>query len=393
MKLIRSRAKTTVQCHRLLRSRLTVTGLAAVAYMTLYGAFPEPASGNDGPVRLLERAEIQVVARNLHTPWAMDFTPDGRILLTERPGRIRVVREGRLLPEAWITLGEVDDELACGLLGLAIDPDFSSNRFVYAAYTYRTAQGHLRDRLVRLRERAGGKGALDRVLLEYGIPGGAQHHGGCVKFGPDGKLYWTTGDLGRPEVSQDSGHLAGKVLRLNPDGSVPSDNPFSGSPVYSVGNRNPQGLAWQPGTHDLYVVDHGPAFRDELNRVVAGGNYGWPEVTAEQSRTGMISPVLHSGVSKSWAPSSAAFVTHGQLAGRLLFTGLKGEALYCVTFDPDNLRRIVALRELFSGRFGRLRSVTQAPDGAIYFTTSNGDGLGKQPAGGEKLLRLTLPGS
>lgn len=361
--------------------------------MTLHGAFPEPASGNDGPVRLLEMAEIQVVARNLHTPWAMDFTPDGRILLTERPGRIRIVRKGRLLPEAWITLGEVDDELACGLLGLAIDPHFSSNRYVYAAYTYRTAQGHLRDRLVRLRERADGRGAVDRVLLEYGIPGGAQHHGGCVKFGPDGKLYWTTGDLGRPEVSQDSGHLAGKVLRLNPDGSVPSDNPFSGSPVYSFGNRNPQGLAWQPGTHDLYVVDHGPAFRDELNRVVAGGNYGWPEVTAEQSRAGTISPVLHSGVSKSWAPSSATFVTHGQLAGRLLFTGLKGEALYCVTFDPDDLRRIVALRELFTGRFGRLRSVTQAPDGAIYFTTSNGDGLGKQPAGGEKLLRLTLPGS
>ncbi len=391
MKLIRLRAKTTVRLQCRLSLSLTVTGLAAAACMIMGCFLPEAVSGKDGLARLLEKAETQVVARNLHTPWAMDFTPDGRILLTERPGRIRIVREDRLLPEAWMTLGDVDDELACGLLGLAVDPHFSSNRFVYAAYTYRTTEGHLRDRLVRLRERADGKGAVDRVLLEYGIPGGSQHHGGCVKFGPDGKLYWTTGDLGRPEISQDRSHLAGKILRLNPDGSVPSDNPFSESPVYSYGHRNPQGLAWQPGTRDLYVVDHGPSFRDELNRVEAGGNYGWPEITAEQSRAGMISPVLHSGISKSWAPSSAAFVTRGRLAGWLLFTGLKGQALYCVTFDPGDLRRIVAFGELFTGRYGRLRSVIQAPDGSIYFTTSNGDGLGKQPPGGEKLLRLRLP--
>ena len=283
MKLIRLRAKTTVRLQCRLSLSLTVTGLAAAACMIMGCFLPEAVSGKDGLARLLEKAETQVVARNLHTPWAMDFTPDGRILLTERPGRIRIVREDRLLPEAWMTLGDVDDELACGLLGLAVDPHFSSNRFVYAAYTYRTTEGHLRDRLVRLRERADGKGAVDRVLLEYGIPGGSQHHGGCVKFGPDGKLYWTTGDLGRPEISQDRSHLAGKILRLNPDGSVPSDNPFSESPVYSYGHRNPQGLAWQPGTRDLYVVDHGPSFRDELNRVEVGGNYGWPEITAEQS--------------------------------------------------------------------------------------------------------------
>ena len=151
---------------------MTVTGLAAAACMIMGCFLPEAVSGKDGLARLLEKAGIQVVARNLHTPWAMDFTPDGRILLTERPGRIRIVREDRLLPEAWMTLGDVDDELACGLLGLAIDPHFSSNRFVYAAYTYRTTEGHLRDRLVRLREGADGKGAVDRVLLEYGIPEG-----------------------------------------------------------------------------------------------------------------------------------------------------------------------------------------------------------------------------
>ncbi len=392
MKLILLQAKTTVQRRRRLARRLILSGLAVVACSGMESS-PAPCNlGEEALVRLLGNAGVKVVARNLYTPWALDFTPDGRMLLTERPGRIRIIRGDRLEPEAWMTLGDVDDELACGLLGLAVDPHFSKNRFVYVAYTYRTPRGHLRDRLVRTREQADGKGAVDRVLLEYGIPGGSQHHGGCVKFGPDGKIYWTTGDLGRPELSQDRNHLAGKILRLNRDGSVPSDNPFPGTPVYSYGHRNPQGLAWQPGTGHLYAVDHGPSFRDELNRVEAGGNYGWPEITAEQSRRGIISPVLHSGVSKGWAPSSAAFVTRGPLAGSLLFTGLKGQALYCVTFDSSHFHRIVAFRPFLKGRYGRLRNLGQAPDGSIYFTTSNGDGLGKQPPGGEKLLRLTLPG-
>ena len=392
MKLIFLRVKTTVQRRHRLVLRLILSGLALAVYSALGPSLRTAVAGDDALVRLLENVDAEVVARNLYTPWAMDFTPDGRMLLTERPGRIRIIKEDRLEKEAWMTFDDVDDELACGLLGLAVDPHFSKNRFVYAAYTYRTAGGHLRDRLVRLREQPDGKGAMDRVLLEYGIPGGSQHHGGCIKFGPDGKIYWATGDLGRPDLSQDRNHLAGKILRLNSDGSIPSDNPFPGTPIHSYGHRNPQGLAWQPGTRHLYAVDHGPSFRDELNRVEAGGNYGWPEITAEQNREGMVSPVLHSGVFKSWAPSSAAFVTWGVLSGALLFTGLKGQALYCVTFDPNRLRRIVAFQEFLKGRYGRLRSLTQAPDGSIYFATSNGDGLGKEPAGREKVLRLILPG-
>ncbi|MBI2351920.1 MAG: PQQ-dependent sugar dehydrogenase, partial [Deltaproteobacteria bacterium] len=201
-----------------------------------------------------KNVEVEVVAGGFETPWAIAFASDGRIFVTERPGRIRIIKNGKLQTEPWM---EIDAYEAgeTGLMGLALDPEFSRNRFVYAAYTYRDSNGRLKNRLVRLREdSATGKGMADKVLVDN-VAGNNNHNGGRVKFGPDGKLYWTMGDAQNTRFSQDISSLNGKMMRLNPDGTIPTDNPFAKSPVYSYGHRNPQGLAWQPGTGRLYSTE------------------------------------------------------------------------------------------------------------------------------------------
>jgi aldose sugar dehydrogenase len=336
---------------------------------------------------------VETLVTGLEVPWALAFAPDGRIFLTERSGRIRIIQDGKLLPQPWLAL-DVAATGEAGFLGLALDPDFARNRFVYVAYTTRAGAG-LENRLVRLREDpATGKGVLDRVLLS-GIAGAIYHDGGRVKFGPDGKLYWTMGDARKSAAAQDVASLNGKIMRLNPDGSIPADNPFPGSPVYSYGHRNPQGLAWQPGTGRLYATEHGPTppptcCRDELNLIEPGRNYGWPTIISDQTAPRMVSPVLQSGNTETWAPSGATFVTTGRWAGSLLFAGLDGESLYRVVLDPADPRRVALFERLLAQQYGRLRDVVQGPDGARYVLTSNLDGRGVPPPDGDRLLRLTF---
>ncbi len=358
--------------------------------LCILAAAPLPAAASKPAV------QIEVVARGLERPWALAFAPDGRIFVTERPGRIRVIKNGVLEKEPWLQIGAHEAGEA-GLLGLALDPNFAQNRFLYAAYSYKYIIGGIKNRLVRLRDNpAAGKGALDRTLLN-GVSGRRFHDGGRVKFGPDKKLYWTVGDATTANFPQDLSSLNGKILRLNSDGTIPADNPFPRSPVYSYGHRNPQGLAWQPGTGRLYETEHGPSggnekdcCLDELNLIEAGKNYGWPVIRGSETRDGMTSPVLHSGASDTWAPSGATFVTRGQWAGSLLFTGLRGESLYRVVFDPHNARNITTFERLFAREFGRLRDVAEAPDGAIYLLTNNGDGRGKPAADDDRVLRLVF---
>ena len=338
--------------------------------------------------------QVEVVARGLVTPWAIAFAPDGRVFVTERAGRIRLIKDGNLQKEPWMEIDAYETGEA-GLLGLAVDLEFDRSRFLYAAYTYRDTSGRLKNRLARLRDDPStGKGAMDRVLLD-GAAGSGNHDGGRVKFGPDGKLYWTVGDAQETRHSQNPASLNGKILRLNPDGTFPADNFLPKSPVYSYGHRNPQGLAWQPGTGRLYATEHGPSgFQgcclDELNLIEPGKNYGWPSIRGDQTREGMVSPVLHSGSSETWAPCGATFLTRGPWAGSLVFTGLRGQALYRVVFESGNPRKVTTFERFFVREFGRLRDVAEGPDGALYLLTSNRDGRGRPGPDDDRVLRLTF---
>ncbi len=278
---------------------------------------------------------------------------------------------------------------------MALDPAFAANHYVYAAYTYRTPAGRLQNRLVRLREDpATGRGVADKVLLD-GAAGNSVHDGGRVKFGPDGKLYWTMGEAGNPNFAQDLSSLNGKILRINPDGTIPADNPFPGSPVYSYGHRNPQGLDWQPGTGRLYETEHGPSGgiygfgQDEVNYIEPGKNYGWPVVHGGQSNAGMVDPIMQSGPSETWAPTGATFVTGGPWDGSLVFSGLLGQTLYRLQLDKADPRKVASFEKYFQNRFGRLRNAQQGPDGALYILTNNTDGRGSPRPGDDRILRLT----
>jgi glucose/arabinose dehydrogenase len=338
--------------------------------------------------------QVEVIVRGLETPWAIAFAPDGRIFLTERSGRIRVVRDGKLQKEPWMEI-DVHEAGEAGLLGLAVDPGFERSRFLYAAYTYRDSVGQLKNRLVRLRDDSSAqRGMMDKVLLD-GAAGSSNHDGGRVKFGPDRKLYWTVGDAQETRFSQDISSLNGKILRLNPDGTIPSDNPFDKSPVYSYGHRNPQGLAWEPRAGHLYATEHGPSgFQgcclDEVNLIEPGKNYGWPAIRGDQTREGMVAPILHSGSGETWAPCGATFVTRGSWTGSLLFTGLRGQSLYRVVVDPKNPRKVATFERLLVREFGRLRDVAEGPDGALYLLTSNRDGRGRPSADDDRMLRVTI---
>jgi glucose/arabinose dehydrogenase len=336
--------------------------------------------------------DVEVVATGLETPWAIDFSEDGRIFITERPGRVRIVRNGRLLPDPWVTI-DVAPGGEAGLLGLALDPEFQQNGFVNLAYTYTDREGNLKNRLVRMREnQSSDKGILDRILVDE-VEGASNHNGGRLRFGPDNKLYWTMGDAQVSELAQDISSLNGKLLRLNQDGTVPEDNPFPNSIVYSYGHRNPQGLAWQPLTERLYSTEHGPSGsqglgQDEINFIGSGKNYGWPIIYGDKTREGMASPVVQSGSSEIWAPAGATFVIGGPWDGSLLFVGLRGQTLYRLTLDINDPFKVISFERLLVGEYGRLRDVVQGPDNAIYILTSNRDGRGRPSEGDDKLLRL-----
>ncbi|QJC50291.1 PQQ-dependent sugar dehydrogenase [Paenibacillus albicereus] len=313
--------------------------------------------------------EPSVIAEGLDLPWEIAFAPDGRIFFTERPGALRVIEEGRLREKPLLELPGPDGGEG-GLLGLALDPAFADNGYAYAYHSYEE-RGRVLNRVLRLRI-DGEEARIDRVLLGS-IPGAVNHNGGRLRFGPDGMLYATTGDASEPELAQDPDSLAGKILRLRPDGSIPADNPFPGSPVYSLGHRNPQGLAWHPESGELYSSEHGQSAHDEINRIRPGANYGWPNVEGDD--TGVAAdgkplqvPAAHSG-DETWAPSGMAFLTEGPWKGRLLVSALRGERLLQVSLAADG--GVSSVAPLFEEEWGRLRSIVEAPDGTLYVLTSN----------------------
>jgi glucose/arabinose dehydrogenase len=341
---------------------LTLSAVVAV----LAGATPAPGE-----------PRVEVVATRLEVPWALAFAPDGRLFVTERPGRIRIVKDGRLQPESVATL-PVAAVGEGGLMGLALDPTFDETGHLYVCYTA-SRRVSLTNRVVRLTLRNGTAGSA-RVLLDD-IPGASIHDGCRIKFGPDGKLYVTTGDAAEPRLAQRLDSLAGKILRLNPDGTVPADNPFPGSPVYSFGHRNPQGLAWDRAGR-LFAAEHGPSAHDEVNRILPGRNYGWPEAQGRSGDGRYAEPVIESG-SDTWAPSGIAF-----LGQDLFVAGLRGRRLLRLTLAPDG-GSVTRLSTLLDRGWGRLRDVVVGPDNALYVTTSNRDGRGSPAPDDDRILRVT----
>jgi len=352
---------------------------------------PDPAPTPPGEVITADdgtRFSVEVVAQNLEIPWAMAFAPDGRMFLTERPGRVRVFERGQVLAAPALVLTDVAAVGEGGLLGIAVHPDFATNHFVFLAYTARLAGGSRETRVVRYREVGNTLGEPAVILDRVGAAD--IHDGARVKFGPDRKLYVTMGDTAAPPTAQDPGTLTGKILRLNDDGSVPGDNPFAGSPIFSYGHRNPQGLDWHPVTGEPWGSEHGQTGNDEINRLQPGRNYGWPVIEADQTRAGMETPILF--FSPSIAPSGASFYTGTAIAGfrRDLFVGtLAGQHLLRVRFDPNDPNRIAGTERLLAGRFGRIRDVVTGPDGALYLCTSNRDGRNTPVADDDRLVKLS----
>jgi glucose/arabinose dehydrogenase len=332
--------------------------------------------------------------KDLDTPWQIVFAPDGRIFFTERPGRVRVVKDGVMT--TWLDLSNIVEETESGLLGINLDPNFATNGYVYIAYTYTTPDWKFNNRIVRcVEDKATGKGKEDKIYIDN-IKGLENHNGGPIKIGPDKKIYWTVGDGFNNATPQDLNSLNGKVLRMNLDGTIPSDNPYPNSYVWTYGNRNVQGLDWQPGTNNLFVTEHGPSnigsecCKDEINILEKGKNYGWPIVSGTESKDGMESPIWLSGGDKTWAPAGAVFVKKGKWKGSFLFVGLRGQTLYRAVIDPANPRKILRIEEYLKQTYGRLRDVAEAPDGTFYICVSNKDGRGTPKAEDDRIIKLTI---
>lgn len=369
-----------------------------IALLIVLGvACSQPSSGRGaGEVVTSEqsgiRFKVEKVVGGLEVPWSIVWAPDGRMIFTERPGRVRVFEKGALNPKPLFVVPDVEPTGESGLMSVALHPQFSSNHLLYLSYAY--SNGGKKVRVVRYREAP--EGFVDRKVIIEDLPA-AQFHAGCrVKFGPDGKLYITTGDATQRELAQKLDSLAGKTLRLNDDGSVPQDNPFVGKQgarpeIWTYGHRNSQGLDWQPGSNLMFQTEHGPSGfdgpggGDEVNIVEKGKNYGWPIIHHTQTRDGLESPLLE--YTPACAPASGMFYRGSafpKFQGNFFFGCLRGEMLIRVALDG----RKVLGQEGVVKEYGRIRDVAEGPDGYLYFSTSNRDGRGKPTDDDDRIMRL-----
>lgn len=317
--------------------------------------------GRDRTEVIVEKnANTTTIVKNLEIPWEIAFLPDKRMLVTERPGRLLIIdsdaKKERIREVAHVGEG--------GLLGMVLHPNYEDNHFIYLYYTYSSGTS-LFNKVVRYRL-DGEKISEDRTIIDK-IPGSRNHDGGRMIFGSDRKLYISTGDAQNPSSAQDLSFLSGKILRLNDDGSIPEDNPFDDSPVFSYGHRNVQGLSWD-SKGQLWATEHGSSGEDEINKVVSGSNYGWPVIRGTQSQEGMVSPVAQSG-DETWAPSGGVIYN-----GVFYFAGLAGRAIFAFDLNSHELNKY------FEGQFGRVRTINLGPDGNFYVLTSNKDGRNRSPS-------------
>ena len=357
--------------------RIRIAGIvAAIIFAIIIWAspnsppIPEPmiASGNEF---------VQVLAINLEKPRAIDFAGD-KIFVTEKIGRIRVIESGVLLEEPLATLRTVN-AFDGGLLGIAVHPDFAENHFLYVYLTYEN-NGKLWNKILRITESE--NKLVEADIIFDNIPGSAFSNGGALKFGPDGKLYSSTGSVSdSSHGAQDLQSLEGKILRLNDDGTIPDDNPFSGSPVFSYGHMNPKGLAWDK-SGNLFVSEIGPSKNDEINLVQPGKNYGWPEQECFGDKK-FVDPLIC--YDPAIEPGGIVFYYGDklELENFLIMAGLRGSGIFSLDIGDNEIKT----KNILSG-MGRIRDVIQGPDDYLYLITSNTDGKAFPDKDDDKLVRI-----
>src|SRR3989338_6844406 len=309
--------------------------------------------------------DFEILVGNLDTPWSIDFLPDGRMIFTERPGSVSVFDGKETVLVGTIEVSELSES---GLLGIAVDLDFENNKFVYLYYTHDKGNRVSRFTLNTVLE--------DELILLDNIPNAQFHDGGRIKFGPDGLLYITTGDATVPSSAQNIESLSGKILRMNKDGSILQDNPF-GNYVYSYGHRNPQGLAWNDDG-ELFSSEHGPTRNDEINLIVKGGNYGWPQECDEDSSQ-YINP-LRCFTEFTLAPAGIAFYDNN-----LYVAGLRASQLRKISLANNT---VISEEEMINN-LGRIRDVVEH-NGFLYIATSNRDGRGIPRIKDDLIIRIEI---
>jgi glucose/arabinose dehydrogenase len=323
----------------------------------------------------------------LDTPWSLAFSKNGILFFTERPGYVKAFYNNTLinLKVENLNVKEIGEG---GLLGIALDPNFPNSPYIYLYYTYE--EGKLWNRVVRYKFE--NWSLVDQKILIDKIPAATLHNGGRIKFGPDGKLYITTGDATQRDLAQDINSLAGKILRINPDGSIPEDNPFPNLPIYSYGHRNPQGIDWFDNL--MFSSEHGPSgelgyAHDEINFIIKGANYGWPIVVGISNDKKFKDPILDTG-EETWAPSGISFYKgniYPELKNKLLVATLRGKHLRIVEIDFNEIK-VLNHYAILSNLLGRIRDVVEGPDGYIYIATSNKDGRGIPALDDDRIVKL-----
>jgi len=358
--------------------RIRIGGIiAAIIFAILIWVSPSNPPPIPEPVTEYGNEYVQVLATNLEKPWAIDFAGD-KIFVTEKVGQVRVIESGVLLDDPLATL-RTANVFDGGLLGIAVHPAFDSNHFIYVYYTYEK-DGTLWNKILRITE---SNNKLDAAKTIFdNIPGSVYSNGGVIKFGPDGKLYVGTGSVSDSHGPQDIQSLEGKILRLNDDGTIPDDNPFSNSPVFSFGHMNPKGLGWD-NVGNLFVAEMGSSKNDEINLVQPGGNYGWPEQECYGNEE-FVDPI--NCYDPAIEPGGIVFYYGDKikLDNPLVLASLRASHLFNLEIDEDEVK---SQTSILSG-IGRIRDVAVGPDGYLYLITSNTDGKGFPDGSDDKLLRI-----
>ncbi len=359
--------------------RIRIAGIsAAIIFAILIWVSPSNPPPIPEPITEYSNESVQILATNLEKPWAIDFADD-KIFVTEKVGRVRVIESGILLDDPLATL-RTANVFGGGLLGIAVHPAFDSNHFIYVYYTYEK-DGTLWNKILRITEL---NNKLDAAKTIFdNMPGSVYNNGGIIKFGPDGKLYVGTGSVSEySHGSQDIQSLEGKILRLNYDGTIPNDNPFPDSPVFSFGHMNPKGFSWD-NAGNLFVTEMGPSKNDEINLVQPGGNYGWPEQECSGNEE-FIDPIVC--YDPAIEPGGIVFYYGDKikLDNPLVLASLRASQLFNLEIDDEEVK---SQTSILSG-IGRIRDVAIGPDDHLYLITSNTDGKGFPDASDDKLLRI-----